>query len=481
MVASVTTSPDAAAPRAAEESPLIESPLHLGFVLAYAANLTLVISNSALFVFAEWVRWVCLRPDSGVMYREEIPGSVVQIGLFAAMGTRLFLGRWIDRFGVRRVWMVACLTTICGEVGFFAIRSWSPLIYGSRMLFATGVAAMFTCSAAHMMSQVADYRRTEFLALLGSSGFIGMIVGPQLAGILKWSVGGDPAQFFPLLFGTVIGLNVLTLLLVGTLTRTALPPACDAARPSLLRLMRRYWPGLTVLVAMVKGATFTVLSVFLVRFTEHQGLSGIAWFWTCYAIAAFVMRLRCATLTQQHGRYRVLLWGMLFQALGLWALIPVTRDWHVVGSAVLGGVGHALVFPSMLSLGSGRFPAKYRGSGTNLTLGFVNLGSALSAPSLGWIIDLPAFDGAGFRQMFLTAGSVPFVVAVIWYLRHRACHDEQEMRPAAADESPQAAGVPERSTEALREDARGGAPPVERAGTICGQPLPPRAVPERHK
>jgi hypothetical protein len=43
----------------------------------------------------------------------------------------------------------------------------------------------------------------------------------------------------------------------------------------------------------------------------------------------------------------------------------------------------------------------------------------MSAPLLGKIIDLPAFDGVGFRQMFLVAGAMPLIVAAIWFLAKR--------------------------------------------------------------
>jgi MFS family permease len=422
----------AATAPSADSVPQIENPFNRGFLLAYVANLTLVIANAALFVFAEWVRWIVSQPGSNIVYREEIPGTIVQVGLFAAMTSRLVLGPAIDRFGVRKVWIFACLLTLSGELGFLSIQTWTSWVYAARMAFATGVAAMFTCSAFHMMSQVADHRRTEFLGLLGSSGFLGMIIGSQFAAFLKWAAADDPERFFSALMLSVLLLNLLTLVVVVFLTRTAYRPLSKKRRPSLIRLLVRYWPGMPMLVALAMGSTYTVVAVFLVRFAEHQGLKGIASFWTCYAVVAFTTRLRCATLTQRFGRYRVLLWGITLQSFGLWALIPVTAEWHVMISATLAGMGHAFVFPSMVSLGSGRFPAEYRGSGTNLTLGFVNLGSALSAPLLGWIIDLPAFDGSGFRQMFFVAGCLQCTVAVVWYLTCGSRHDEQEIRMAVA-------------------------------------------------
>ena len=182
-------------------------------------------------------------------------------------------------------------------------------------------------------------------------------------------------------------------------------------------------------VAMAMGIVFTVPSLYLVRFNQHENFGGIAAYWTTYALMAFAFRLRTAALSRRVGRYRLIFVGLVFQGLGLWALIPVSEWWHLLFSASLCGFGHALLFPSIVSLGSGSFPARYRGSGTNLTLGCLDLGVGLSAPLLGKIIDLPAFDGVGFRQMFFVAGSMPLIVAAIWFLAKRHQIDNETQAP----------------------------------------------------
>ena len=44
-------------------------------------------------------------------------------------------------------------------------------------------------------------------------------------------------------------------------------------------------------------------------------------------------------------------------------------DWLFVSPALLCGFGHALLFPAVVSIGAGKFPVHYRGSGTTLVLG----------------------------------------------------------------------------------------------------------------
>ncbi len=53
----------------------------------------------------------------------------------------------------------------------------------------------------------------------------------------------------------------------------------------------------------------------------------------------------------------------------------------------LGGFGHALLFPAVVSLGSEAFPREYRGTGTTIVMGFFDVGTFVSAPILGAIID----------------------------------------------------------------------------------------------
>lgn len=404
--------------KAAAEPPertTIDRTNHPVFILSYIANLTLVTANAATFIFADYVAWLAQHGSTGVPYHEELPGRVIQYGIFAAITVRIFLGQSIDRFGVRRVWLVMSTLALVGLSIFASLTMLSPLLTVGRILFATGLGGMFTCGTFHIQSCVAERRRTEFLALLGSSGFVGMILGPQLADLLRWISSGNTDAFFPRVFQMATILMVCYIACLLVITRGLARPMKLAARPSLIRLTRDYWPGLVVVVAMAMGLVFMVASLYLVRFNQHEHFGGIATYWTTYAVTAFTFRVGTAALSQRVGRYRLILFGLLAQGLGLWALIPVSEWWHLLFSATLCGFGHALLFPSIVSLGSGTFPARYRGSGTNLILGCFDLGAGVSAPLLGKVIDLPQFGGVGFRQMFFVAGALPLALAIVWY------------------------------------------------------------------
>lgn len=395
--------------------PAIDRISHPVFILSYVANLALVTANAATFIFADWIAWLATNGTVGVQYQEELPGRILQYGIIASISARIFLGQSIDRFGVRRVWLVMSLLALSGLSIFASLRSVSLLLPVGRILFATGLGGMFTCGTFHIQASVTEQRRTEFIALLGSSGFVGMALGAQLADFVKWLSAGDDSIFYPRLFQVTVGLLVVYIICALLATRGLRRPEHHETRPSLIRLTRRYWPGWIVGVAMAMGLIFTVPSLFLVRFNNYEQIGGISSYWTTYAATAFLFRLFTASLSRRIGRYRLIFAGLVAQGLGLWCLLPVSAWWHLLLPAVLCGFGHALLFPSIVSLGTQPFPARYRGSGTNLILGCFDLGVGISAPLLGRIIDLPQFDGVGFRPMFFVAGGIPLVIAAVWY------------------------------------------------------------------
>jgi MFS family permease len=383
-------------------SPLPDNPkvYDRTFWLSYVANLLLVTSNATTFRFAEFV-----QSFGGT---ERLAGFIVSCGVFTALFGRLFLGQAIDRFGARRLWLTVISTFVCGCVLLSQSDTIQLSLYAGRILFAVGLSGMFTCSIFHAQNRAPVHRRTEVIGNLGSSGFLGMICGSQLCDLLgrRFSGLAEPR----VVFWVVACLGVTYLLLV--LLITSKDQHCrPQATPPAHRLMFKHWPGPVVFVALLMGMNFIIPSLFLTRFSTHRGLGGIGTYWTCFAIAAFLIRMGSRKWSQTIGRHRMILMGATGSAVGFGILPSVAETWQLVFPAVCSGFGHALLFPAVVSLGTEAFPREYRGTGTTLVLGFFDLGGALSAPVLGAIID--HFNGGfGFHQMFYTSTSLTIVVAV---------------------------------------------------------------------
>lgn len=372
------------------------------FWLAYAANVVLVCANSLTFHFAEYV--------AALGGNEELTGTIVSTGLCAAVCMRVFLGQAIDRHGTRHIWLLASLLYIAGGMTFLVPDRLSPLIWLGRIAYQVGLAGMFSSSIVHIQNQVPAHRRTEVIGVLGSSGFVGTIIGTQLGDVIFNLLPAGSPRFIAMFGGSaLLGVVHLAIVFRLTLRDVHAPPA---ETPGAHRLLVRYWPGTIVLVAMAMGTSFTVTTVFLTRFATASNLRGIGTFFMVYSLTAFFCRWFSREWGDSMGRHRMVLWGLAGLACGQWMFLIVSSEWMFVFPALSCGFGHALLFPAVVSLGAGSFPVHYRGTGTTLVLGFTELGTIVSAPLLGSVIDY--FDDAGYPQMFLAAGAVAMLVGLVY-------------------------------------------------------------------
>jgi len=190
------------------------------------------------------------------------------------------------------------------------------------------------------------------------------------------------------------------------------------ATPGPFRLLLRYWPGPVVFVAFAMGTGFVVTTVFLTRFATAMHLRGIALFFLPYSLTAFGCRWLFRDWGTSFGRHKMVLWGLAGLTAGQLLFLAVSSDWLFVLPAVVCGFGHSLLFPAVVSIGAGRFPIQYRGSGTTLVLGFTELGTALAAPLLGMLIDMGNARGEtlGFSWMFIAASAIAGAVGIFYAL-----------------------------------------------------------------
>jgi len=346
------------------------------FWLAYAANMSLVAANTLTFRFAEFVDLLRgTKTDTG---------WIVGIALVGSLISRIWLGQAIDRFGVRKLWVVGTVLFLAGCVGLWSTHDLGPRIYLARTAFAIGISAMFVCSNLHIQLRVPPHRRTEAIGSLGSSGFVGMIVGAQLVDQLFARYSGP--DLFSRLFAATIAFGLLYMVFVLLLTRQDVHVR-PAVTPHAHVLLRRHWPGAVVLVSLMMGLGFAVTMVFLTRLATERHLPGVGYFFTGYAVAAFSVRLLTRTLSRTWGRRVLILLGLVGHSIGHAWLIGVQSEWQFVGPALCIGFGHALLFPCVVSLGAETFPEQYRGTGTTMILAFADLGMAVTAPILGWVLD----------------------------------------------------------------------------------------------
>jgi MFS family permease len=380
------------------------------FWLAYLANSLLVMGNALTFRFAELVHYL-----GGT---ESAAGDIVAFGTAVAVVLRLSISHVLDDYGTRRMWPICALLYVGGCLMFLTATGLTWQLYAARAAFFVGLTGMFACSMTHIQNHVPAERRTEIIGNLGSSGFVGMILGSNFGDWILTAVHDQRLKFL-VLFGGAALIGSVYLVIVILLTRDQSPDRPPPTPPAF-RLLFRFWPGAVVVAAMVMGLGVTATQTFLTRFATHQKIEGIGAFFTGYAISAFVFRLLVQNWSRTIGRHWMLVRGLMGHVVGHLLLAYVVAGWQFVPASILCGFGHALLFPAVVSLGSGAFPKECRGAGTAIILGFTDFGSLIFAPILGRIV-----DNYGFRAMYYTSSGTALVVA-LGYMLVASWHPDEE-------------------------------------------------------
>lgn len=387
-----------AAKMASERNDTLNSARHpfgLYFWFAYAANTTLMIGVSALFRYADFV--TSLGGDEYEL------GWIVGIGMLGAIAMRIFQGVGIDRYGAGNIWIVS-VALVC--VSLFAHTQVSslntPLVFLARILYTTSLAGAFGASITFVSSRAPDGRTGEMIGALGSSGFVGIALGPAVADWI-FSLPGSQADHVNTMFLVAAGFSVLALVFTFLAIRFGERRSVVTRRLPMLKIIQRYHPGMILLVGIAMGIGISIPFSFLRTFAADLGIDNIRVFFLVYAIVAFTTRILCRRLPDRWGVRRTILLGLVCLTMSMLSYLVVKDVWSLIIPAATGGLAHAFVFPAAMSGGSLAFPIRYRGLATTLMLTMFDFGSLVGQPAVGSIVHFA-------RQSQWPAYSTMFVI-----------------------------------------------------------------------
>jgi len=400
------------------------------FWFAYAANATMVTANALL---TRYVAFLELYEPANV---ELYLGAIIATGMIGSLLMRLWQGTAMDRHGPGKVWVVSAASLSLACLLHLAVASWvsGPMflvcVFGLRIVYMTSLAGAFGASMMYISRRAGPHRMAEMVGTLGTSGFVGLILGPLLGDFLFATQPVQPWQVQSM-FGIAAALALVSLGFAFCATRGNLPPTLPSRRPPLWGLLRKYYPGSILAVGLALGVGSVFPMMFLANFVRHNGLDGMWLYFMMHSVAAFATRLLIRHFAEQYGLRRMVLIGLSSQILSYLLYLPVHAQWHLLFPAAAAGIAHAFLFPAIVAGGSSTFPARYRGIATSLSLGSIDLGMLIGGPLVGGLLHMAAWLAwpiyeTTFVSMMLLLGSF----AASYFLNTRS--ESQEPAPTAA-------------------------------------------------
>lgn len=346
------------------------------FWSCYLANFLMMMSLSMLARYSDFVR--SIGGDETRM------GWIVGFGAMGAMVARLFQGQWIDRVGARFVWLFClAVTTAMMLAHATASSASSPYIFVVRLIMWMAVAGNFSASITLVSRRAPLHRVAEAVGTLGSSGFIGLALGPLFA---DYILGEEPTRqaivWWILTCSAIFALAWIVTWVGAKGERTG----SIHKNPPLWQTLCRYSPWPLLVMSFVTGAGLNLPTYYVRPYSVEIGIEGVGTFFVAYGISAFGFRWLTRTWPQRFGSFPVTIAGAIVLVISVLSYLTITSvAWFIVPAFFL-GLAHALLFPAVVGGISIAFPKDLRGLGTTLALAAFDMGNLVGTPLAGEII-----------------------------------------------------------------------------------------------
>ena len=403
---------------------MTRQPYGPSFWWTYLANISLMVAVSLLFRYADFVSFL------GGSEREL--GLITGLGMVGAIAARCFQGVAIDRYGPVRVWTFSlCLLASCLLAHLRVSTLQPPAVHLLRICYTVSLAGAFGASITFVSLQAPARRLGEMIGMLGSSGFVGMAIGP-VVGDWLFSASEDLQQTVANMFVWAVAAAATSLICAvlagwtgglrgGQVESNTESTTHDPTQSSFRQLwanVSRYHPGWTLLVGAAMGVGIGMPGVFVRTFAAEKGFAGVRFYFLTYAIAAFVVRICTRTLSDRWGTRPTILSGLICLAASMFAYLCVTTEASLMIPAIIAGCGHAFLFPATVAESNQAFPIEHRGLATTLILMMFDIGLLVGQPAIGLTIDSARTRGLdGYAVMFCGLAMMLLGVAAIYSLR----------------------------------------------------------------
>lgn len=382
-----------------------------GWVIVGAGALITCVAMGAMFALP-----VYLQPmaDETGWTRAGISGAMT-IG-FIVMGVAGFLwGTLTDRIGARPVVLIAAVTLGLGL--FIASRADDLLVF--QIAYGGLVGASGGAFFAPLMATVIgwfDKHRSLAVSLVSLGGGVAPMVITPLATVLIEQIGWRNAMMTTAFVATALILPTALLIRRPPAELATAPAAggeapAPAARPSIASVFRK--PQFIVLAAVFflccaahSGPIFHTVSYAMLCGASALAAASI---YSVEGVAGLFGRLIFGVLADRLGVKRVIVAGLVLQAVGIYTYIYVGELTQFYMLAVVLGLAYGGVMPLYAVLARDYFPPQVMGTvlgGITMTS---SIGMAFGPVGGGWL-----FDTFGdYHWLYVSSAAIGLAAALV--------------------------------------------------------------------
>lgn len=333
-------------------------------------------------------------------------GALASIFFIGALIARGVSGGLIDRFGVRRVALVAAVWYVATTAAYLPAPSYEAT-FVVRLLNGTGFGLFSSAVVTGAMLTLPPTRRAEGAGWLGVGVSLAIGLGPFVSLSVvhgPWGMGG--------VFAAATACAALALALVAALGR-GLPgspvAAADPGRPALRgwrTLLDRRAVGIGVVV-MLGAFAYSAILAFLDPATTGTPLKPAASvFFLVYAGVVLVARPVGGRLQDRFGERAVLLPATVLLVVAMALVATLASGWVLLAGAVVLGFGWGTMTSGGQAAAVSRVPNERTGAAIATYFFLLDLGTGVGPIVLGALVPAVGYQGAFAAALLAAVGSV---------------------------------------------------------------------------
>ncbi len=373
------------------------------FAALFLANLLLVASFASFFLFPLFI--------TGHGGTNQDIGIIMGIFALASALSRPWISEMIDRIGRKRSFTIGCTIMTIMPLTYLPLQGSLSDYYLTllliRIIHGIGLAICFTSIFTFIVDLIPVDRLNEGIGMFGTSGLIGMALGPMIAEPILHNFG------FSTFFLTAAGFSATALLLqLPVKDQHHLQPPVQPDSPSFFALLKTRKQLICGGLALLFGFGLAATGSFIAPFAQARELSYISLYYVAYSCAAVGVRFIAGKMADRVGENQIIPWGLALATGGL-LLVPVVQgNLLLLTVGFIFGIGHGLLFPALNAMAVRDEPYAVRGKVTGIFTGGIDTGVFCGALILGVVGEI-----AGFTALFICAGLI--VLSGLWLFRLR--------------------------------------------------------------
>lgn len=331
-------------------------------------------------------------------------GLIMGVHSLMAIFVRPFFGRLIDIKGRKKISLFGIAFLILVLPCFHLIQDagYLPLILRALTGIGWGISMTATMTICSDLAPVE--RLAHSMGIIGVAGLLSSALGPLLAEevINRFGYGALFNTSFIFLVGSFLCIF---------LTKEVIKPDHNHHFRKPKYLLNASVVIILLISAMpiVHGAVRGAVIHFIALFGKSVPFERVGPFFLSFSAAAVLTRLGFGGLSDKFGRKQVIFPAVCLISFNLFLISQVQSFWMFVLTGLIGGFGQGLIFPALSTYIIDIMGRENKGLAISLYLAFFDIGMGSGSTFFGWISDL-----YGYRQMYLFAGLLFFLVSVLF-------------------------------------------------------------------